>query len=332
MSEKIDAHHHFWRYNEREYGWMADGMERIQRDFLPPDLEREMAAAGVDGCVTVQARQKLEETEWLLGLAEANDFIRGVVGWVPLVSTSVQADLERLANNCYLKAVRHVLHDEPDDDYMLRDDFNRGVGLLKRFDLAYDILVFERHLPQVVKFVDRHPEQVFVVDHIAKPRIKDGVMSPWRQNISELARRRNVYCKASGMVTEADWAGWTEEGLRPYFDAVLEAFGPERLMFGSDWPVCTVACEYGRWHRIVSEFASALSVPEEERILGGTAAEAYKLRGGHVCRLCSSLNPAVPNYARPPNRRSPRMRSCCDCGGSVIAARTSRPFAAQTRW
>jgi len=274
---KIDAHHHLWKYNVQDYGWMGEGMSAIRRDFLPRDLKAEIDAAGVNGVVTVQARQKVEETEWLLGLADDNDFMRGVVGWVPLVSPGVRSDLDRFAAHAKLKAVRHVLHDEQDDEYMLRGDFNAGVSLLEEFDLVYDILIFERHLPQTIEFVDRHPEQIFVVDHIAKPRIKDKVISPWRENITELARRENVFCKVSGMVTEADWKNWTVAQLRPYFDVVLSAFGPARLMFGSDWPVCLVACEYGRWHRIVCDFVSGLSSSEQAHILGDTAAEAYNL-------------------------------------------------------
>lgn len=277
MNDRIDAHHHLWQYNAAEYGWMGEGMERIRRDFLPTDLKVEIDAAGIDGVVTVQARQIIEETEWLLSLAAENDFMRGVVGWVPLASLDAKAQLERFAHDPKLKAVRHVLHDEGDDGYMLRDDFNAGIDLLPEFGLVYDILIFERHLPQTIEFVDRHPEHVFVVDHIAKPLIKDGVMSPWSERMHELAERENVTCKVSGVATEADWSAWTEEQLKPYFDAVLDAFGPDRLMFGSDWPVCLVACEYGRWHRIVSGWVSQLSPAEQDRILGGTAVEAYGL-------------------------------------------------------
>ncbi len=273
----IDAHHHLWQYNPDEYGWMSGEMDLIRRDFLPEDLQRELSAAGVDGVVTVQARQRIEETEWLLELAGGHEFMRGVVGWVPLVAPDVPAVLERFAQNDKLKAVRHVLHDEPDDDYMLREDFNRGIDALLPFRLAYDILIFERHLPQTIRFVDRHPNQTFVVDHIAKPRIRDGVISPWRENLAELARRENVYCKISGVVTEADWNRWTEEQIRPYLDTVLEVFGPSRLMFGSDWPVCLLACDYARWLAIVRRAIEKLTAGEQDRILGGTAIEAYRL-------------------------------------------------------
>jgi len=277
MSEKIDAHHHFWQYNATEYAWIAEDMQVIRRDFLPEDLKQTIGTAGIDGVVSVQARQTVEETEWLLELARAHEFIRGVVGWMPLVSPSVRADLERFADNRKLKGVRHVLQGEADEHYMLRPDFNAGIDVLRDLALAYDILIFERHLPQTIEFVDRHSDQVFILDHIAKPRIAEHVLSPWRENIATLAERENVYCKISGLVTEADQETWTEDDLKPYLETVLTAFGPERLMFGSDWPVCLVASAYEKWYRVVSSFVSTLSPSEQERILGGTAIEAYKL-------------------------------------------------------
>ncbi len=274
---KIDAHHHFWSYDPVEYGWIDDAMRVIRRDFLPEHLKAEIATAGVDGVVSVQARQSLTETLWLLDFARQHDFIKGVVGWVELISPKVGADLERFAANPKLKSVRHVVQGEPDDNFILRDDFNRGIRELRKFNLAYDILIFERHLPPTIRFVDAHPDQVFVLDHIAKPRIKDDAFEPWNKQLRELARRPNVYCKASGMVTEADYTTWTEAQVRRYFDAALDAFGPQRLMFGSDWPVCLVACGYARWHQLVSSWISKLSPAEQARILGGTAVEAYKL-------------------------------------------------------
>lgn len=252
-------------------------MEVIRRDFLPADLESELRAAGVAGAVSVQARHSLAETTWLLDLAERHAFLRGVVGWVPLTEPALAGVLESLAGRSKLKGVRHILQDEPDDAYMLRADFNAGIGLLERFGLVYDILVFERQLPQALQLVDRHPHQVFVLDHIAKPRIREHALSPWRENVTELARRANVYCKLSGMVTEADWQAWSPGDLRPYFEAALGAFGPQRLMFGSDWPVLLLAGSYPRWHAALSEAISTLSESERERIMGGTAREAYRL-------------------------------------------------------
>ena len=275
---RIDAHHHFWTYDPLEYDWIDDEMSVIRRDFLPEDLCAAMSGAGIDGVVSVQARQTIEETRWLLDLAGRHDFIRGVVGWVPLVSAGVEEEIERLAASAKLRAVRHVLQGEADDRFMLRDDFNAGIGVLKRHSLAYDILIFERHLPQTIQFVDRHPEQVFILDHVAKPRIADNVLSPWRENIRELARRENVYCKLSGMVTEADYRAWTPAQLAPYVEVVLEAFGPRRLMAGSDWPVCLVACAYKRWWELVKGFIASLSAHEQREVLGGTAVRAYQLQ------------------------------------------------------
>jgi len=252
-------------------------MRVIRRDFLPEDLRGEIARAGIEGVVSVQARQSLSETRSLLEFADGNDFIKGVVGWVEISSARVSEDLERFAAKPKFKSVRHVIQGEQDDNFILRSDFNRGIRVLKRFSLAYDILVLERHLPQTIRFVDDHPDQVFVMDHIAKPRIKDGIFEPWNQNIRELAKRPNVSCKISGMVTEADFSRWSEAELRPYFDTVLEAFGPQRLMFGSDWPVCLVASSYATWRDVVSHWVAGLTTHEQDRILGGTAVEVYKL-------------------------------------------------------
>lgn len=273
----IDAHHHLWQYNNRDYGWMSEAMGSLRRDFLIADLQSVCRASGVQGSVVVQARQTLAETEWLLQLAQECALIRGVVGWVPLIENRVESTLERLSQNPRLRGVRHVLHDEADDDYMLREDFHRGVDRLPSHNLTYDILIFERHLPQTILFVDRHPNQVFIVDHVAKPRIREGILSPWKENIRELARRENVYCKVSGMATEAAWNTWTREELVPYFEAVLSAFGPERLMFGSDWPVLTLAGSYNRWADTVQWLVSELSADEQQRIFSGTAVEAYRL-------------------------------------------------------
>ena len=257
---KIDAHQHFWKYNAAEYGWIDNAMHAIRRDCLPAEWAREIAAAGIDGVIAVQARQSAAETQWLLELADAHDWIKGVVGWGPLTE---------LPAHPKLKGVRHVVQAEP-DGFLQRADFNRAIAQLK---VVYDLLIVERQLPETIQFVDRHPHQIFVLDHIAKPRIRDHVLEPWRTNLRDLARRPNVYCKLSGLVTEADYTNWTEAQLRPYLEVVLETFGPRRLMFGSDWPVCRVACEYGRWARIVA----ALSPSEQARLLGETAMEVYRL-------------------------------------------------------
>ncbi len=273
----IDAHQHFWNYTPKEYGWIDDRMNVLRRDFVPEHLNVEIERVGIRGTVAVQARQTLQETDWLLGLARRHETIRGIVGWVPLVDPDVALHLDKYSANSRIKGMRHVLHDEADDHYVLRDDFNAGISLLAGFGLTYDILIFEGHLPQSIRFVDRHPNQIFVIDHMAKPRIKRCRLAPWRENIARIAERQHVYCKISGMVTEADWQGWTYGDLEPYLDTVLEAFGPRRLMFGSDWPVLLVASSYGKWFETVGRYISRLSESERDWILGGTAVQAYNL-------------------------------------------------------
>jgi L-fuconolactonase len=273
----IDSHHHFWNFTEADYGWIPPEWSMIRRDFLPDDLQQEIAAAGVDGVVSVQARQSLLETDWLLGFAAQHAFIRGVVGWLPLIDPAVEAHLDNYAANPKLRSLRHVLQAEADDAYMLREDFNRGISALTRRGLAYDILILERHLPNTIAFVDRHPEQVFVLDHIAKPRIATGELEPWAKNLRELARRPNVACKLSGMVTEADVATWTPAQLQPYFDVAIDAFGPARLLFGTDWPVCLAGVGYSRWKQIVEQALSTLSEYERAAVFGGNAVRFYRL-------------------------------------------------------
>ena len=272
----IDSHHHFWRYTEAEYGWIPPLWNVIRRDFLPDDLAHEIAAAGVDGVISVQARQSLVETEWLLALAAEHDFIRGVVGWMPLVDSAIAEHLDRLGPHCKLRGLRHVLQGEP-DDYLQRADFNRGITALTSRALVYDLLILERQLPTAIALVDRHPEQVFILDHVAKPRIADGVLQPWAKNLRELARRPNVACKLSGMVTEADVATWTPAQLQPYFEVALAAFGPDRLLFGSDWPVCVAGTSYARWKQTVETSLSALSAGERAAVMGENAVRLYKL-------------------------------------------------------
>ena len=273
---KIDAHHHFWQYNTQDYGWISDGMAVLRRDFLPADLKPELDRAGIDRVVSVQARQCIEETECLLKLAEENDFIAGVVGWLPIASPEFPALLEKFAANPKLCAIRHVVQDEPDDRFILGEAFNRGIDRLLTTHLVYDILIFERHLPYAIEFVKRHSEeQLFVLDHIAKPKIAAGEMQPWADNLRKLAVFPNVFCKLSGLVTEADIHNWTPDQLRPYVETVLDAFGPERVMFGSDWPVCTCATNYVAWRGLVGEFISHLSENEQAQIMGGTALKAY---------------------------------------------------------
>jgi L-fuconolactonase len=276
----VDAHHHFWRFDPAEYDWIDDSMSALRRDFLPADLAPAMSAAGMHGAISVQARQTLDETRWLLSLAEANDFIVGVVGWVPLASPSLRAELATLAENGKLRGVRHVVQGEADPRFLERPDFNAGVNALGDFGLAYDILIYERQLPAAIAFVDRHPGQVFVLDHAGKPRVRECALEPWRTQMRELARRPNVYCKLSGLVTEAAPQSWADTDLRPYIETMLEAFGPARVMFGSDWPVCLLASDYNRWADTVRNFTARLSASERAEIFGGSARRAYRFGPG----------------------------------------------------
>ncbi len=276
QSKRVDAHQHFWRYSGAEYGWIDEEMASIRRDLLPRDLKPLLEQAGINATIAVQARQSLEETEWLLQLADQNPWIEGVVGWVPLVDQGREKLLEKLAANPRLKGVRHVLQGEA-DEYFDRPDFNAGISLLRQFHLRYDVLIHESQLPAAIALLDRHPGQPFVLDHLAKPRIAARQLEPWRSHLRTLAKRPHVWCKLSGMVTEADWKSWKETDLEPYYEAALEAFGPSRLMFGSDWPVCTVAGTYGRWLALVEEWLASLSKDEQAMIMGETAANFYKL-------------------------------------------------------
>ena len=272
---RLDAHQHFWKYNALEYEWIDDGMAELRRDFLPQDLKPLLEANGFGGCISVQARQNLEETRWLLELAGQNDFIRGVVGWVDLRSGDLPAQLDRFAGNRKLVGVRHIVQAEPDDAFMLRDDFRHGISRLGERGLTYDLLLYPRQLPAAVKLASGFPDQPFVLDHIAKPEIAKGVLAPWEQDVRELAKMENVWCKVSGMVTEAQWKGWKVGDFRPYLDVVFEAFGTDRVMIGSDWPVCTVSGDYAATMGIVEEYLNQFSTESQEKVLGGNCARFY---------------------------------------------------------
>lgn len=272
---KLDSHQHFWKYSAEEYGWMNDEMDVLRRDYLPDDLNALQQPLHFDGSIAVQARQTLEETRWLLQLADAEPRIKGVVGWLDLCSGQIEAQLQEFYPMPKLVGLRHVVQDEPDDEFMLRPDFLRGLALVKNYDLVYDILILEKHLPVTLKVVEQFPGQTFVLDHIAKPLIKEGTLSPWDAHIRTLAQFPNVACKLSGMVTEADWATWADNDIRPYMDVCLETFGPDRLMIGSDWPVCTLAGDYARVMNLVIDYIDALTPSEKEAVLGGTCARTY---------------------------------------------------------
>jgi L-fuconolactonase len=274
---KIDSHQHFWKYNPLEYGWISDEMQILRKDHLPDQLKSELQSIGFDGSIVVQARQTLEETKWLLELAHQYDFIKGVVGWIDLCSDQAETQLIQFSKNSKLVGVRHVIHDEPDINFMLRSDFLKGMDLLKKFNLTYDILIFPKHLLNTLRFVRQFPEQIFVLDHIAKPFIKDKNFTPWKEEIEQLGQMPNVYCKISGMVTEADWKCWKPEDIIPYLDIVFAVFGPERLMIGSDWPVCKVAGTYDQVMGIVLNYVKNLKNSDQEKVLGSNAMRAYRL-------------------------------------------------------
>jgi L-fuconolactonase len=274
---RIDAHQHFWRHDPVRDAWISDEMAVLRRDFLPPELEGVLRAAGVDGCVAVQADTSEDETRFLLDLATRHDVVRGVVGWVDLCAPDVEARLEHLAAYPRLCGIRHIVQAEA-DDYLTRADIARGIAAVGGAGLAYDILVYARQLPAVRSLVERLPdEQRLVVDHIAKPDIAAGRVEPWARHMRGLAEHANVWCKVSGLVTEADWAGWRPEDLRPYLDVVFEAFGPGRLLFGSDWPVCLLAAEYADVVGVVEDYAAHLGEDERAALFGGNARRCYRL-------------------------------------------------------
>jgi L-fuconolactonase len=275
---RLDAHQHFWKYNAAEYGWIDDQMAALRRDFLPHDLQPLLASEGFDGSIAVQARQSLEETRWLLELAAHNNIVKGVVGWVDLCSADLPAQLSQFAQNPKLVGVRHIVQGEPDDEFVMRPEFRRGIASLRNYELAYDILIFPRQLPAAVKLVREFPDQRFVLDHIAKPPIAQGLLTPWDSGIQELAKSNNVWCKLSGMVTEARWDGWKPQDFRPYLDVVLKTFGSARLMIGSDWPVCTASAPYGRTMGLVRDYIASLTSNEQEAILGANCATFYGLK------------------------------------------------------
>ena len=249
----------------------------IRRDFLPEELVAHLSENRIAGTVAVQADQSEHETELLLGLAEGHPFIRGVVGWVDLVAPDLPQRLEHYVTFQRFRGVRHVAQAEP-DDFLARDDVVRGIGRLREFGLTYDILVHEHQLPAALALVERLPDQPFVVDHLAKPKIRDAEVEPWATHIRRLARHPNVFCKVSGLVTEADWRHWRPDDVRPYLDVVFEAFGADRLMFGSDWPVCLLAASYSRVVELVEHYASHLTAKDREQLFGGTATRFYGLQ------------------------------------------------------
>jgi len=274
----VDAHHHFWDPGRRDYPWMGDELSAIRRPFTPDDLRPQLIQNNVDRTVLVQTISSLEETRWFLETASRTDFIAGVVGWVDLMDPSVAdviASLRSAMGGDRLVGIRHQVHDEPDASWLLRDDVQRGIAAVGAAGLVYDVLVRTRELPAAVATVRAHPETRFVLDHAAKPRIAEGAWdSAWEKALAPLADEPNVNCKLSGLVTEADWKTWTRDQVRPYVTRVLDWFGPGRCMFGSDWPVCLVAADYGEVVATMREI-----IGDDEDVFGGTAMRTYGLEG-----------------------------------------------------
>lgn len=274
---RIDSHQHFWHYSAAEYPWITDKLAVLKRDYLPNHLAPELAKAGLVGSVAVQARQNLSENDLLLQLARADPLVKGVVGWVDLQSDRVEEQLAALASHPRSVGVRHVVQDEPDEQFVLRPAFIRGISKLKQFDLTYDLLVFPNQLPASINLVEKFPEQPFVLDHIAKPFIRDQKFSPWKEDITELAKSSNVLCKVSGLVTEANWQAWRKEDFKPYLDHIFETFTPDRLMYGSDWPVCLLSGSYEQVFDLVRDYIRQFPAEIQEKVLGENATRFYSL-------------------------------------------------------
>lgn len=275
---KIDSHQHFWKFDAVKHSWINEEMAVIRRDFLPEDLQPVLAENGIDGCVLVQVDQTPEENAFQLGNAASHDFIKGVVGWVDLQAEDTEDQLQQLKGYEKLKGFRHILQGEADRALMLKPAFLNGISKLRGFGFTYDILIFPDQLKYAAELVSQFPDQPFVLDHIAKPDIKNQQIAGWKQGIQELAKHQNVYCKVSGMVTEADWKLWKPEDFTPYLDVVFEAFGVERAMYGSDWPVCLVSAEYGQVAGLLKNYISKYSASEQELFWGGNATKFYNLK------------------------------------------------------
>ncbi len=275
--KRIDAHQHFWKYNPQRDAWLRD-FPVLQKDFLPQDAAPFLQQHNIDGCIAVQADQSEEETRFLLQLAKENSFIKGIVGWVDLQSSDINERLEHYSQYNLVKGFRHIVQAEPDDLFILKDDFVRGISFLADYNFTYDILIHPRHLPYAKQLVAMFPDQCFVIDHLAKPFIKDGITEPWKQDIEAIASYKNVHCKISGMVTEADWKNHSYDHFVPYLDVVTKAFGFNRIMYGSDFPVCLLSASYTETFGIVKQYFSQFAPEKQALFFGGNAMRFYNLR------------------------------------------------------
>jgi len=277
----VDAHHHFWDPSRADYPWMTAELDPIRRRFGPEDLAVELARTGVEQTVVVQTRSSLDETREFLATAATTPFVAGVVGWVDLADPAVEDHIESLRagpGGEWLVGIRHQVHDEPDERWLLRPDVQRGLAAVEAAGLVFDLLVRARELPAALETVSAHPELRFVIDHLAKPPIADGATQPWADRLAAFAPLANAWCKVSGLVTEADWAGWRPAAFVPYVQHAVDVFGPGRLLFGSDWPVCLLAASYEGVLGLAREALSDLSSSERSAVFGGNAIEVYRLR------------------------------------------------------
>ncbi len=274
---RIDSHQHFWRYNPARHVWISEAMGSLKTDFLPEDLRPHLNACALDGCVAVQADQSEDENAFLLDLAAENDFIRGIVGWVDLGAANVDERLAHYRQFPQIKGFRHVLHDEPEREFMLRPAFRRGISRLEKYGYTYDLLIFVEHLAPSLALVQEFPDQPFVIDHIAKPGLNPAMVDEWKNGLAKLAAHENVCCKISGLVTEADWQKWQPADFRPYLDTVLDLFGIDRVLYGSDWPVCTLAGSYEAVYGLAVDYFSGFSEAEQGKFFGGNATRFYRL-------------------------------------------------------
>lgn len=278
MAVTIDAHHHYWELGRFDYSWLDEPtLEPIRRSFLPQDLEPLIEAVGIEKTIFVQTQHNLAETEWVLGLADQHDFMAGVVGWVDLASEQCEDQLLQLKEHPKFVGIRHVTQDEPDDDFIVRPDIMRGLQALEKHQVPFDLLFYVKHVHHAATVAAALPGLPLVIDHLSKPEIKNGRLDNWQAHFCQAAQFSNVYCKLSGMVTEANWNNWSAADLKPYVETALEAFGPERCMFGSDWPVCELAGTYSQVHQVLADLLASLSEDERQMIFGGTAARFYQL-------------------------------------------------------
>lgn len=273
---RIDSHQHFWHYSPHGHAWLNDDMAALRRDFMPPELRPQLKAEGIDGTIAVQVGQTHTETQFLLGLSDVHSFVLGVVGWVDLRAPELESTLAELAEHPRFKGVRHIVQSEP-AGFLADPVFRAGVATLSRFNLSYDVLVYAHQLPEAVDFARALPQVRMVLNHLAKPRIRNAELEPWRTQLRRLAELPNVTCKLSGLVTEAAWSSWQPRELLPFIDAAVDCFGPDRLLVGSDWPVCTLAGSYADVMNVFRVYCSGFSAAEQAAIFGENAARVYRI-------------------------------------------------------